>query len=92
MRHVGLDYSRFLARDGTEAVAEHLDMIPADISRDGQYRLEDIGGVETAAQTGFDYGDIDLLSSEIIQRKGRDQFKEGEFFFTSTGRWRSMKR
>ena len=44
---------------------------------DGQDRGDDVGAVKTAAEAYFNDRHIDLLLSEIVERHGGGQFKEG---------------
>ncbi len=86
MRHTGFDDAGFFTRDLSERAAEDFDMVAADVGCDGQDRREDIGGIETPPQTGFDDGDIYLLTLEILEGQRGDDFKEREFFFTRVAR------
>ena len=52
-----------LAGDGGDGWAEPLGVVERDVSDDGEKRLDDIGGVETAAQADFENGDVDGASA-----------------------------
>ena len=72
MRHAGLNNPCLFPRDFFYRISENFDMIPADISCNGQQWRQDISGVEPAAQSRFDNGDIDLLSGKIVQGQRGD--------------------
>ena len=42
-------------------------MVFADGSDDGDERLHDVGGVERAADPRFDHGDINVVSSKVVE-------------------------
>ena len=50
-------------------VTENLNMITADIGGKGQKRTENIGGIQTAAQPGFDNSQIDAGTGKVIKRQ-----------------------
>lgn len=80
------DDAGFLPRNHPQAVAEYLNMITTDIRRNRHQWMKHIGSIKTATQSGLDDGNINLLTSEIVECESRYQLKEGEFFFTNTGR------
>ncbi len=91
MRHTRLDDSGLLFRYPRQRVSEDFSMIEADIGYNCELGQEHIGRIEPPPQTGFDDGDLYVSESEMFEGQRRDRFKKGEFFFTSTDRWRSMK-
>ena len=52
------------ARDEGDGVAEPLHVVERDVGDDGEQRLDDVGGVETAAHAHFEDGEIDLRLGE----------------------------
>jgi hypothetical protein len=46
-------------------------MVEADIGDDRDQRLQNIGRVQTSAQTDFDYANLDLLAGEVLEGQRR---------------------
>lgn len=88
MRDVLLDDPGLLARDLFQAAPKDLNMVETDIGADRQLGSQDIGCIKTSAKADFDNSDIDFLVAEIFESESGDYFKEREFFFTSTERYR----
>ena len=57
-------------------------MIPTDMGSNRKTRIQDIGCIQPAAETGFDHSHVGLRMMKVIQRQGCYEFKKGEFFFT----------
>lgn len=89
MRDIRLDDPGFLRRDLRDAFPQNFDMVKTDICANRQDRRQDISGVEPPAKANLDDGDINFLVAEIFEGESGDYFKEREFFFTSTLRYRS---
>lgn len=66
-------------------------MVEGNIGADSQVGSEHIGGIEPSAEANLNDSDIDFLVVEILEGESGDYFKEREFFFTSTLRYRSTK-
>ena len=52
-------------------------MVEADVGDDGKNRGDDVGAVESAAQSHFDDRVINLLLCEVFQCHGSGEFEEG---------------
>ena len=52
-------------------------MIERDIGDDTQFRRNEVGAVQTPAQSHLDYGEIDLFLGKIQESEGGGEFKEG---------------
>ncbi len=72
MGHRGLDDPGFFPGDLAQARSEDFDVVAADVGRDSQDRVQNIGGVEPTAQAGFDDGDVDMVSGEMVKRERGD--------------------
>ena len=57
-------------------------MVESDIGDDGEHREDDIGAIESAAQTYFDDGEIHFLVGEVLKGHRRHYLEErrGEGF------------
>ncbi len=60
-----------------KGVAQELGVVEADVGDDGKDWGDDVGAVESAAQSHFDDGIIHLLLCEVFQSHGSGQFEEG---------------
>ncbi len=75
---VGAQDAGFFAGDGGDGVAEVVLMVEGDVGEDGEEGLDDVGGVETAAEADFKDGDVDLLLGEVGEGYGGDEAETAE--------------
>lgn len=75
--HVWLDDACFLTGNLCQRVAQKLGMVETDVGDDGKHWGDDVGAVESAAQSYLDYGVIYLLLGKVFQSHGSGQFEEG---------------
>ncbi len=80
---IGAQDAGFFGGDGAEGVAEEFDVVEADVGDDGDERLDDVGGVEAAAESDFEDGDVDVLLGVEAEGDGGEELEEagrvGEF-------------
>ena len=72
-----LDDARLLAGDRRQGVAQLPLVIEADARDEGDQRAADVGGVEPAAQSHFQDGDVRFLAGEVEEGGGGEDFEEG---------------
>ena len=65
--YAGFDDAGFLSGYLRERRAEELGMVETDIGDDGEDGREDIGAVESSAESDFDDGYVNLLSDKIVE-------------------------
>ena len=66
-RHAWLDNSRLFGGDLAQGCAEPFLMIHVDGSQHGDQGINDIGGVQAAAKTGFKDDEINAMVSKIVE-------------------------
>ena len=73
---VGAEDAGLFAGDGGDGVAEVVLVVEGDVGEDGEERLDDVGGVEAAAEADFEDGDVDLLLGEVEEGEGGEDLEE----------------
>src|SRR5208282_6788225 len=58
-------------------MAEKFLMVEINGGDDGDLRLDDVGGVEAAAEADFVDGEFDLGADEMVEGHGGEAFEEG---------------
>lgn len=76
-RCVRLDDASFFSSDFSKGVAEKLGVVHADVGDDGEYGRDDVGTVESTAESHLDDSDVYLLIGKILECEGSGEFKEG---------------
>lgn len=71
-RNTRFDDAGLLSGDIAQGRSENLGVIEADISDNRNHRLQDIGGVETSAQSYFDNRYLNLPTSKMFEGQRRD--------------------
>ena len=74
--HSGLDDAGFFPGDFLDGMAEEIFVVEIDRRDDGDFRRDDIRGIEPAAQAHFIDREIDALLGEDEKRHGGDAFEE----------------
>ena len=74
--NVGLQDARFLGSDGFDGIAEIGFVIVSNRRDDAEFRCDDVGRVETAAEAYFDYTDLAAVF-EVKQRHSSHGFEVG---------------
>jgi len=87
MRRLLFDYAGLLPRDAGQGGAQNLGMIAADIGRDGQARVQHVGGIKPTAETGFDDGDVYFGAGEMLEGQSGIELEEGDL---SSGQFGTM--
>lgn len=67
VRGFWFDNSPFFPGQFVDCVAEDFNMVTADIGGDGQERGQDIGGIKSSAQSGFNNRQIDAGPAKVIK-------------------------
>ena len=75
----------FFAGDLGEGVAQPLLVVEVDVGDDGDEGRDDIGGVETAAESDLKDGDVDVLGGEVVESHGGYGFEEAGHLRERTG-------
>ena len=73
---VGAEDSSLFAGDFCDGVAKVVLMIERDVGDDGEDRVDDVGGVETASEAYFEDGDVEVLLGEVEEGEGGEGFEE----------------
>ncbi len=73
----GLENSSFFAGDFGKGVAEEIFVVEVDAGDDGDGGLNDVGGIEAAAEPDFEDGEVDFFFCEILEGHGGDAFEIG---------------
>ena len=83
---VGTEDASLFAGDLGDGVAEVVLMVEGDVGEDGEERIDDVGGVETASEAYFEDGDVDgglgcpgaigFVSCEVEEGKGGEDLEE----------------
>lgn len=71
----GFDDARFLAGDRGQSVAEELLVVVVDGGDDAEDGIDDVGGVQPAAEAGFKDGVVHFVLREEEEGHGGDGFK-----------------
>jgi len=56
-------------------------MVVRNIGNNGKQRQKGVGGIKSASETGFDYGNIDFIAGEIVKSKGGAKLEKSDFIF-----------
>ncbi len=64
------------AGDLGDGVAEVVLMVERDVGNDGDQGVDDVGGVEAAAEADFEDGDVSLLLLEVEEGQGGQSLEE----------------
>jgi len=78
---VFLDYAGFLKGNFAERISEDVSMVVRNIGNNGKQRQKGVGGIKSASETGFDYGNIDFIAGEIVKSKGGAKLEKSDFIF-----------
>jgi len=78
---VFLDYAGFLKGNFAERISEDVSMVVRNIGNNGKQRQKGVGGIKSASETGFDYGNIDFIAGEIVEGKGSAKLEKSYFIF-----------
>lgn len=81
----GFDDAGFFGGDFFEGGAEDGGMFEAEVCDDGEEWGEDVGGIEAAAEAGFDDSEVDLATEEPGKSDGGGEFEEGSWALTWGG-------
>jgi len=73
---VGAEDSGLFAGDLGDGVAEVVLVVEGNVSDDGEDGLDDVGGVEAAAETYFEDGDVYFLLCVVEEAEGGEDLEE----------------
>ena len=73
-----------LPRNFGNRVAQVVLVVQRDVRNDRDQRIDDVGGVQPAAQTNLKHGDIDLLLRIVEKRQRRQRLEEAGVMGQST--------
>ncbi len=73
---LGAEDAGLLAGDLGDGVAEVVLMVEGDVGDDGDEGVDDVGGVEAAAEAYFEDGYVDFLLSEVEEGEGGEDLEE----------------
>ena len=80
-RDVAFDDARFFGGNFSRRGAEKLRMVGGNVGNHTQNGRDDIGAIESAAQSHFNHGNIHLLTLEMLKRHCSGEFKKGGLHF-----------
>ncbi len=83
---VGAEDAGLFAGDLGEGIAQPLLMIEIDVGDDGEEGFDDVGGVEAAAESDLEDGEVDVAAGEVVEGHGGHGFEEAGHLRESAGR------
>ena len=69
-------YTRLFLCYARERIAEKLGVVEADVGYHAEFGSDDIGAVESAAESHLYHGEVNTLVAEIAESHGSGQFEE----------------
>ena len=75
--HAGLHDAGLLGGYQLEGAAQKLGVVQTDVGNHAHLGGDDVGAVETAAQSYFHHGDVYMLLGEVFEGQGGGELEEG---------------
>ena len=82
-RYAAFDDAGLFVGDGRERVAEQGHVVVADVGDDTGAGRDDVGAVETPAETGLDDRHIDVAGGEVVKGHHHRQFKKRRVYLAA---------